>query len=167
MSTKKKFATAVVLAVIAIAAFFFLRGGEPPMDFGNPGAGGLGRSTKLVTMSQESRVYDIEYPARGLSSRATVSFMSGALREEVFPKRWRVVYEYNERFHEHLGIPASFTIYGYSYFSGQYDRFITRYTLTATQPNLMHYTSTSGRTKDISTTYFRVAESMMDSMRRF
>ncbi len=162
--------SAGVLAILLLTAFGCSGGsGEPPLSLGDGSPRRLARKTKLVGREggpadlrpgNDFLKYEVEYPNHGLKSIATVGLMFGSMREEVFPKKWRVIYDYEGTWegllwHEAYGIPLSIEIYAYS--GGEYGRVINTYRLSKIVPNYPVYTDQSGQEKTIAVTYFQVA----------
>lgn len=145
---------------------------EPPLSLGDGSPGSLARKTKLVARDggpaglrpgNDFLNYEVEYPNQGLKSIATVGLLYGSMREEIFPKKWRVIYSYDgnwegREWHEAYGIPLSIQIYGYS--GGDYTREINTYRLSKIVPNAPVYADRSGREKTFDVTYFQVGQGL-------
>lgn len=158
----------LAILLLAIIAGCSERSGEPPLSFGKGASGSLARHTKLVkrqggpaslSPGNDYLNYEIEYPNHGLKSIATVGFMVGSLREEIFPKKWKVIYDYEGTWEgrdwmEAYGIPLSIRIYAYS--GGKYSRDVNIYRLSKIVPNFPVYRDRLGKEKTIAATYFQV-----------
>lgn len=127
---------------------------EPPMALGGSTPGQNIRETKLVDLKiGEEIVYEVTYPVFGLKSTVRLGFVERGMREEVFDKKWKVVYEYSKQWRECDQIPAGFSIYKYSEATGKYDTLVNHYSLVEPGSKCT-YKDSSGRKKHVDSTYF-------------
>jgi hypothetical protein len=129
---------------------------EPPFEFGSADAGAKVRKTSIKQMvaSPPVIVYEVEYPAKGLTSLATVDLRSRAMVEEVFPGKWRVSYEYRDARDRAMKVPTAIVVYGDR---GGSWRELNRYELKELVPqDGARYRDGAGRSRLIPYTYFDV-----------
>jgi hypothetical protein len=160
-----------VLAILLLLTAFGCSGrnGEPPLSYGDGGPGSLARKTKLIgygggaDVREATADYEVEYPNLGLKSLATVGLLHGSIREEVFPKKWRVIYGYKGTWEGHgwseaYAIPLSIQIFAYSH--GDYSRVVNTYRLSKIVPNYPVYADQTGKERTIIADYFQVAQGL-------
>jgi hypothetical protein len=112
---------------------------------------------KQIDWDKKVLTYEVNYAALGFKS--TVKLRLGtyrALLEEVFSEKWLIKYEYDDKNPERLGLPAAYSIFGYSSSTGQYDRFLDKHTLQDKQWGFLRFRSGSGRVFERDTLYFVV-----------
>ncbi len=138
---------------------------EPPMNLGTTKPGDPVRIVKTLEVD----------PAKGDLESLVILNIRRTLQEETFPKKWRVVYEYNDvsskvsgipgtisGIHlEGLRIPSDYTIFGYSGVaqSGteKYERLINKYALVelGTEGRAM-YRDMAGKVVERELNYFDI-----------
>lgn len=127
---------------------------EPPMALGGLTLGQTTRETKLVDLQiGKEIVYEVSYPVFGLKSTVRLGFVERGMREEVFEKKWKVLYEYSKQWPEYEQLPAGFSIYKYSEATGNYDTLVNHYSLVEPGSKCT-YIDSSGRKKFVESTYF-------------
>lgn len=102
---------------------------------------GVAKIATLIMIDTDGKLltYNIEYPAEGLRSVAKFRLNLSSILEEVFPQKWRVMFEYNTENPERFQVPNSFTVYGYSLQTKSYDILIAKYTLEEKEWNVLHF----------------------------
>jgi hypothetical protein len=131
-------------------------GDEPPFSLGSGTSGDEIRRTSLKEMVSDPPgiVYEIQYARMGLTSSARLDFTTRAMLEEVFPGKWRVVYEYRDMRNKALKVPSAILIYKDQ--KGA-KRLINRYDLVEMVPQeVARFRDKGGHSRLISYEYFDV-----------
>lgn len=122
-------------------------------------SGRIVRTARFTGFSKETQTasYDIYYPGYGLTSHAQFRLGgSCALLEEIFAKKWRIVYEYNQQHSEDLKIPHSYSVYSYLPEQDSYSQLLDTCTHLEQRKGIARYRTKSGRTVDRDVLYFSV-----------
>jgi len=89
--------------------------------------------------------YLIKYPAYKMESVTTFSLDNvRAVKEDIFPKKYRITYEYKGEYTEDKGIPASYTVYEYTDSTGKYDKVLGKFTIVSSDPAKITYKDEKG-----------------------
>jgi hypothetical protein len=82
--------------------------------------------------------------------------MYRAILEETFPEKWFIKYGYSDEHPQKLGLPHSYSVYGYSPDTKTYARLVNEYTLQEVRPGILRFRDTNGIIVDRDILYFIV-----------
>lgn len=156
---RKLLAAACLVIVVCVLGCSTLSSSEPPFSLGDGKPGQLVRETKLIRFDPSNRqiVYEVFYPAYGLTSVATLGLLSKEAISEVFAGRWTVLYRYDDQINQALQLPNTIEIYRYVTSGNNCGAPINTYTLTSTMASgVANYVDRRGRVRKISTTYLSI-----------
>jgi len=130
---------------------------EPPFSFGQASPGDMVRSTDLVDLKDGQVVYEVEYPAVGLASVATLEFPMKQMIKEVFKDRWTVIYTYDDVMHKVSQLPTGIMIYNYVSGGDNQGQLINSYSFDSIlRPGIAKYIDRAGKSRSIDVSYFGV-----------
>jgi hypothetical protein len=147
-----------ILIIIGLVAGCSMAQDEPPLAMGRGNAKGLARSTELQDINSNEGIitYKVQYYNPNYTSYALISFSTRALKQETFPGKWIVVYEYEKKIDEIYQLPSKIRIYKDAG-NEQKGKLINIYTKERPVGNgIILYRDKNDKEKTIDSIYFRV-----------
>lgn len=121
-SIGNKFITALFILIMVISVtiivFCLITGcsfaqDEPPLSLGKGDAEGLARNAELqeIKPDEGTITYKVQYLNPDYTTYAFFDFSTRALKQEIFPGQWIVIYEYGTRLDKLSQLPSKISIY--------------------------------------------------------